>query len=94
MGDAQRLLKLRGVIEESRKKTATAAAKHPWSKKTGVNVSDVERWFRLAMFQRYGDIKISSWAVKQKSLARKMLDEYGAELVEKTIALFFAKWMI
>lgn len=55
--------------------------------------STVEKWFREALFElhqrRY---VVSAWGVKQNTLAKKLLVEFGAELTQKAVNAFVLGW--
>ena len=57
------------------------------------NSKTVERWFQEEIRDLYGPrLLISAWAVKERTLAKKMLKEYGEDLSEKGVRHFCKSW--
>lgn len=89
------------VVEQKReaKQEARAALKleeppAPVEKPTKpVSSVEVEGWFREELFTLYGlGYMTSRWTVKERTLAKKLLDTYGAELTERAVRYFVRDW--
>lgn len=58
-----------------------------------VNSRTVEGWWQDAMKEKYGDtIMYGRWTVAQKTMAKRLLKEFGEELVKKAIDHFVIGW--
>lgn len=44
------------------------------------------------MKRKWGDKYILTWSAKEASLAKKMIDEFGWEMVEKLVSVFVERW--
>lgn len=57
------------------------------------NSTDVHGWFVEGIHAALGaDIRVGSWAAKQRALAKRLLTEYGADMTRKAVAHFCASW--
>lgn len=61
----------------------------------GPNSTDVYNWFKDAMADtEWGkDLQVSRWEGKQRTLAMRLLDEWGSELVKEAVFHFHREWM-
>lgn len=62
-----------------------------------INSTQVQEWFRSGLRDLYGDKltlppKGEWWTIHEKGLAKKLLNAYGPELVQKAVAHFCATW--
>lgn len=58
-----------------------------------VNASAVEDWFRYGLSALFGQTFIvPKWTVKQKTLAKWMLEQYGPELTQAGVVYFCDNW--
>lgn len=58
-----------------------------------VNSVDVEKWMRQGIYDLYGKrFIIPRWNVKQRTLAKKLLQIYGADLTEKAVKYYCDDW--
>jgi hypothetical protein len=86
--------------EDSKKKRESRKAKplalqnqSSEPRKRRINSTDVERWFLSGIRSLYGDkFIIPKWSVKQRTLAKKLIDIYGPELVEKAVRYLCGNW--
>lgn len=81
-------------VEVSRKRSARPKVKAP-SRDVApqINSKTVERWFQEEIRELYGPrLLVSAWAVKERTLAKKMLKEYGEDLAEKGVRHFCQVW--
>lgn len=108
MNDARRLLNLRKVVEDAQKKTREvhearaekAKAKplvlkptSPEPEKHPATSTDVFAWFVEGMAKLHGrKIVVCAWTIPQKTLAKKLLQAYGEELVHKAVDRFCSTW--
>lgn len=56
------------------------------------NSTDVERWFKEAMTDHFSDVYVASFLIKDQALCKKLLKEYGADVVQRGIAEAVATW--
>jgi len=57
------------------------------------SATDVEIWFKLGITKLAGqEIIISEWSLKEKTLAKKLLNAYKPELVEKAVEYMCDNW--
>jgi hypothetical protein len=54
--------------------------------------SDVRDWLRIAVRKKYGKVSLPSLKPHEKTLARKLLDDHGEELVERAIFYLVDNW--
>lgn len=97
---AERTREVRAEVAERRAVTAAVAplpvadrfelaADEPRKPKA----SDVERWLREGTAAIYGPkFIVPRWTVKQNALAKRLLDDYGAELVKKAVDHYCQTW--
>lgn len=86
--------------EKEKAKTPDFELEHPECGQTAEKVltyKQVQAWLREGIAKRISwSISIPAdcewWGIKQKALARKLLDAYGGELVEKTIFYLCDNW--
>lgn len=58
-----------------------------------VSATHVEAWFRESLFDLYGrKFVIPKWTMKQKTLAKRLLEAYGGDLVREAVDHFFKTW--
>ena len=57
------------------------------------NSTHVEAWFREGLFDLYGKrFVVPQWTIKQKKLAKSLLEIYGEALVNEAVAHFCKTW--
>lgn len=62
-------------------------------RKRAVTASTVEDWFKGGLTVLFGpSFIVPKWTVKQKTLAKWLLDQYGAELTESGVSYFCENW--
>ncbi len=58
-----------------------------------VTATQVEAWFKAGLQELYGPaFVVSRWTVKEKSLAKRLLEDYGSDLVEKAVKSYCQDW--
>lgn len=59
-----------------------------------VNSRNVKQWFDDGLLRLYGPqfIVPKRWTVPQQALAKRMLEDYGEDLVEKAVGYFCDSW--
>ena len=61
-------------------------------KKPGLTVA-LEDWFKTQVYLVYGqDIITKKWGVKERTLAKKLVEAYGKDLTESVIKSFIEQW--
>lgn len=61
--------------------------------KRAVTAHAVEAWFKSGLVELFGpSFVVPKWTVKQKTLAKWLLEQYGPELTEKGVSYFFENW--
>lgn len=59
-----------------------------------VNSSDVFEWFREQIEDEYGrSMIVQEWTVAQRSLAKKLLEVYGPDIVKRAVGWLFDNWV-
>ena len=91
--------KVKGSLEKTQQVKVEVAEKRqqrPSRKKqlpSPTNSKTVERWFREEIQALYGRrFLVAAWAVKERTLAKKVLAEYGEDLAEKGVRHFCKIW--
>ena len=65
----------------------------PVLKQDKPNATQVEAWFKEGLRELYGPtFVVARWTVKEKSLAKRMLEDYGSDLVHKAIISYCQDW--
>lgn len=89
-------LKRRGELakkKSGRSRKASEVGEDGGESKVKIDSKDVENWFRDAMSKKFGSGKTKvKWYPKERKLALNLLDQYGPELVEKTVVYFVKNW--
>ncbi len=63
-----------------------------WDRKR-FTVRDVERWFTDQTREVFGEgMTVPQWRLKEKKLAKLMLDEFGAAMLEGVVVWLFRNW--
>jgi hypothetical protein len=58
-----------------------------------VKASSVERWFKEELSELFGaDFIVPKWTVKQNTLAKRLLTDYGSDLTEAAVRQFCKGW--
>ena len=58
-----------------------------------VKASSVEQWFKEELKELYGaDFIVPKWTVKQNTLAKRLLTDYGSDLTEAAVRQFCKGW--
>jgi hypothetical protein len=100
VSQAQQTKQVRAEVEAKReeRKAVQSVAREPLHldnepAKKKVNATQVERWFSDGVKEIYGPtFVVARWTVPQKALAKRLLDEYGADLVEKAVFSYCKGW--
>ena len=72
--------------EKSKEKKVDTADRKP-------NSTDVHRWFKVALRKQFGkSFIVGAWNIKQKTLAKQLIDEYGPELMAIAVEYFVDNW--
>lgn len=62
-------------------------------KEKPVTATQVEAWFKAGLQELYGPtFVVARWTVKEKALAKRLLEDYGPELVDKAIKAYCQDW--
>jgi hypothetical protein len=62
-------------------------------KPKAVTATQVEAWFKEGLCELYGPTFIvAKWTLKDKALGKRLLSEYGADLVQKAIKSYCQDW--
>ncbi len=57
------------------------------------NSTDVHGWFVTGIRAAFGDdVRVGSWAAKQRALAKRLLTEYGPDMTRRAVEHFCASW--
>ena len=56
------------------------------------NANDVEIWFRAAVTEKYGDVRMGRWIAREKSHGKQLLRDYGPDLTKRAIRYFVAQF--
>lgn len=92
VSQAEQTKQVRAEVEAKReeRKATQSVAREPVNKITS---TQVEKWFAEGVRGIYGpSFVIARWTVAQRTLAKRLLDEYGADLVEKAIISHCKGW--
>lgn len=85
--------KARGERRAKRKGRVPVLPEEMPSDDKPINSTDVKRWFDEGVLKLRGsNWVIPSWTVKERSLAKRILADYGPELTEKAVAHFCSTW--
>ena len=58
-----------------------------------VTATQVEAWFKEGLHELYGSsFVVCKWTVKDKALGKRLLEEYGSDLVQKAIKSYCQDW--
>ena len=81
-------------LERSQAKPLNLTPKTPKKKKRKPSLTaDLECWFKTQVFLVYGDNVITKkWAVKERTLAKKLVETYGREMTDKVIKNYVEAW--
>ena len=84
------------VTEKRAKKKAKPLELKPTTPKVKpVNSTQVEQWFTEELRELYGsDYIISRWTIPQKTLAKRLLDTYGPDLVRQAVSYLAKHWKL
>tara|TARA_Y100000310_G_C20606440_1_gene775725 strand:- start:453 stop:986 length:534 start_codon:yes stop_codon:yes gene_type:complete len=66
--------------------------KKPTAKKTPAITAGLEPLMKTKIKEIYGEVRMKSWGVKERTLAKKMILNYGRELTEEVIKTFVDSW--
>lgn len=72
-------------MEERRQRSDYVEPIAPEEEAKPANVVDVEGWFREAIQKKHGRIRIGRWGLKEKALAKRLLEDFGEEIVHKGV---------
>lgn len=92
-----KLVMLRAARDAASQKaeTARAAAEEKREQRKidkVANAKDVRRWFEIGCEKHIGLSRLPSWRPQDWSNAKRMLEEFGQDAMEKTVAWFFENW--
>ena len=73
--------------------TAPRVEVRPIRTKHEVTATTVELWWRAAITAKYGSFVQSFWSVKEKTMAKSLVETYGPDLLRSVVTYFFeVKW--